>query len=1066
MKGMFIKRIAAFLSSAIILFGLCLPISAEEKEDKVIKVGYMDYHGFVDKQSDGLYTGYCVEYLDKISEYTGFRYEYVYGEWQQLLDMLENGEIDMLCNAQYTDARAEKYDFSAYPIGYTQGLLYTSTDNDTLFYEDYRSFDGTTVGVISKSAMRDMFLRYCEQHDFSCNIKEYESENALVDALDDGQVDAICSEHLANHTNLVLLAKYGSDAYYIISYKGSPYIKQVNFALQQIKTDVDFESELFHKYYDSSTAETTVQFTAEEKEFISECGALNVGLQKNRAPFSSLNKKNGKFEGICIDILDEIAKESGLKFNYIAQTVGMKTPDLMKTGNYDLICGVERDNFISNESITSTEAFFESAIVPVGRAGAEIDLNSSLVAAVPSSFQALQKKIAADYPNITLIYFNSNRECLEAVRSGEADIYIQNTHILSSLLQEPRYEELDIIPVEIMTEHTAIAIGKDEGPVLLSVLNKCISRMSDAYISSSLISHTFAAPYQYTTSDILYKFRIQIIVIALMTVLCFTLTIRVAVIRRHGEEKLKKKNELLADAVVQADRASTAKTEFLSRMSHEIRTPMNAIVGFTEIARKHEAEPQRIDDYLDKISTSSKILLNIINDILDMSAIESNKLKISNTDFDMKQILNNISTIYYPQCKNKGIHFEMAIDIENEVLRGDSLRVSQILLNLVSNAYKFTEKDGYIRIFVKETAHKDNVAFLCFTVSDSGCGMSPDMLERIFKPFEQETSDTAQKYGGSGLGLSITKNLVGIMHGAINVESEKGKGTTFTINLPFDIPDKKNVADLRMLKSVRILAVEDDYSAMDYTKTVLERIGLDFDMCDSGKNALEMIEKAQKERPYDVCLFDWAIGDISGADMIGAIHRISGEKPILIIVSSYDINEVEKEARAAGADYFVSKPLFQSTVFNVLMELTNGMIFEKSTSEKKYDFSGHRVLLAEDRELNAEIAVELLSMVKMSADCAKDGLEALEMFKKAPEGTYDLILMDIQMPIMDGYKATQAIRELERSDAKTIPIYAMTANAFTEDISLALSSGMNDHIAKPIDTDILYEKLYKEIFKK
>ncbi|MDD3222563.1 MAG: response regulator [Clostridia bacterium] len=1057
------KIIICVLLMFLMIAGIFSPSSFAE-EPKTLRVGYMDYDGFIEKQADGSFTGYGAEYLSEIANYTGYHYEYVYGEGAELLDMLEKGEIDLFCVAQYTEERAQIYDYSDYPIGYTQGLLYTRKDNDALCYEDFDAFNDMTVGVIASNAMTALFNQYAQRNGFECNIKEYHTEAELLEALNAGEIDAMCSESLANHTELTLLAEFGADAYYITSYKNSPYMDDINFALQEIKADVDFEANLYHKYYDNSAAETTLQFTTAEKNYIAQQGSLRIGLQPSRAPFSSYDEASGTFTGICIDVLDSIAAESGLTFEYIPLPLGVPTVEAMESGDFDIICGVERDNFKTNETYVPTTEFLESAIVPVGHTGVKVDITSDLTAAVPASFQALQNSISAEYPNINMLFYKTNRECLDAVMAGDADIFIQNTHILSLLLQEPEYEELDILPVQMMTEHTAMVMERSENSELLSIINKCIDRMDEATISSSLIEHTFASPYKYTMSDFIYKFRVQIIIITCLVLFCFGLLICVVAVRRRSEMKLQKQNALLADAVTQAERANMAKSQFLSRMSHEIRTPMNAIIGLTEIARQHEDDEKKMDDYLGKISVSSKVLLNIINDVLDMSAIENNKLKIDNAEFDIKQVLSGISTIYYPQCQSKGVKFEMATDLENEIFMGDSLRVNQILLNLVSNAYKFTSEGGRISIFVRETARKDKTAFIRFEVSDTGCGMTPDMKNRLFKPFEQESAGTAGKHGGSGLGLSIAKNLVDMMHGAINVESEKDKGTTFTVDLPFEIVEGTTEAADDALKSVRVLTVDDDQAAREYTEIVLNRLGVQFDSAGSGREALEMLDKARAEgKPYNVCLIDWKMPDMDGIEVTRRIREKEQEKLLIIIVSAYDLNEVQDEAKIAGADHFVSKPLFQSTLFNVLMTLTHGELKSETASPDAYDFTGHRVLLAEDQELNAEIAIELLDMVNMAAEHAENGQRAVEMFEAAEPGYYDVILMDVQMPEMDGYEATRAIRALERPDAKEIAIYAMTANAFTDDVSAALSTGMNGHIAKPIDTKILYETLYKTI---
>ena len=1027
-------------------------------------MGYVDYPGFVNRNSAGEYTGYGVEYLNKISEYTGFRYEYVYGSWPELMERLKNGEIDLLCNAQYTDERAEIYEYSRFPLGYTQGLLYTLPDHKTLGFEDFEKFNGLAVGAVRNSATTPLFLQYAEKNGFSCSIVDFDSETEMIAALEKGETDAMLSENMASLTGYLLLAEYSAGPFYIISYKGFPYMDQLDAALQEIKTSVDFEPALYHKYYGDTAATNALRLTAAERAYIAEERVVNVGLMRERPPFSSYDAASGAFTGICRDVLESIAAATGLRFRYVPMALSMTTPELYETGKYDVICGVERDNFVTSETLVPTSAFMTSAVVPVGRAGERIDMTGRLTVAVSSSFQALIRRLATDYPQMHIVGYDTSEQCLDAVVAGDADLFIQNTHLLGQLLQRPKYDNLEILPVELMEEHTAMVRGRGADPVLLSILNKSIETLDDTMLSASLIEHTFAKQYRYTAADYWAKLWLPVSVIALLVTACFVLTIRVAEVRKRAKGALEKKNALLSDAVAQAEHANAAKGQFLSRMSHEIRTPMNAIVGLTALARQHEREPEKIESYLGKIDTSSKVLLNIINDVLDMSAIEGGKLRVANERFDIKQVLTGVSTIYYPQCQSKGVRFTLQTDIENELLMGDSLRVSQIMLNLVSNAFKFTQKGGCITVCVKETARRDGTAFLRFTVADTGCGMSEDMQERLFRPFEQESAGTAQAHGGSGLGLSIAKNLVDMMHGAIKAESQKGVGTTFTVDLPFEIA--KQSADKRehALSSMRVLCVDDDPAAREYTSVVLRRLGVAFDAAASGEEALAMLRKASDAgRPYDVCLVDWKMNGMDGVELTRRIREEESDEALIIIVSAYDRSEVEEQAKVAGADHFIPKPLFQSTLYDELMQLTGGEAQTKEQAPASYDFTGHQVLLAEDQELNAEIATELLSMVGLQVAHAWNGQEAVTMFSSAAPNTYALILMDVQMPVMDGFAAARAIRALARPDAASIPIYAMTANAFTEDVSSALSAGMNGHIAKPIDIDLLYAAIDKAI---
>ena len=1058
---MLLSNIKKILLCLIIMMFICTPQRLCFAEEHTLRVGYVGYHGFIVERKDGSYYGYGAEYLAKIAEYTGWHYEYVEDDWKNLLQMLAEKKIDLLCMAQRTEDRAAAYDYSQFPIGYTQGLLYTRKDCQWLCYEDFQMFGRLKVGIVRDSAMKRLFADYEKHGGFSSRTEEYDSDREMMRALDSGRIDAVCSDSMAGHRDLTLLGRFGADAYYITSWKGSPWMKAVNSALRMIKADPYFEAGLSAKYY-GDRSNGAIRFTRAERDYIVKTGPIRVGLSPIRNAFSLYDPTSRRFTGICVDVLNEISRTSGLNFELVPFIPSKTTPELLATGKYDIICGVERDNFAANTSISATRAFLSSSIVPAGFADKKTDINSRLKVSMPVSFQALYRHLTEMYPNFTLIRCATNREALDLVAKGDADLFIQNTHMLAQLLQEPRYQGISMLPIEIMKEHTAIAVPTSLPPELISVLNKSIEGLDKSVVTSSIIRHTFATPYKYTAADMVGKYKVQIAIIGALVLACFGLLWRLAAARRHNELSLQKKNDELAEAVAQADKANSAKSLFLSRMSHEIRTPMNAIVGLTAIAKQHETDPAAMDDYLSKIETSSRVLLNIINDVLDMSAIESSKLKIANSDFDIKQVLTGISTIYYPQCRNKGVRFEMGTDIENEHLIGDSLRMSQILLNLVSNAYKFTPSGGCISVMTKETARRDRTAFLRFKVSDTGCGMSEDMLARIFKPFEQESGTTAREHGGSGLGLSIAKNLVDMMHGAISVESKKDAGTTFTVDLPFVISERGGDRGRDTLKSVRLIVADDDESAREYSSIVLKRLGVNFDLASSGREALNMIETAERsDSPYNVCLIDWKMPDMDGVEVARRIRETERQRTLIIIISAYDLKEVEQEAKIAGADHFITKPLFQSTIYNVLMSLTNGAIQPEHTEPTGFDFTGRRVLLAEDQDLNAEIAIELLGVVNLEADRAENGRAAVEMFEKSAPGTYGAILMDVQMPLLDGYGATRAIRALDRPDAKSVPIFAMTANAFTEDVSAAISAGMNGHLSKPIETQTLYATLAK-----
>lgn len=524
------------------------------------------------------------------------------------------------------------------------------------------------------------------------------------------------------------------------------------------------------------------------------------------------------------------------------------------------------------------------------------------------------------------------------------------------------------------------------------------------------------------------------------------------VLKEKSQEKylklMEEKNQELSKAIITAEKASRAKSDFLARMSHEIRTPMNAIIGETSLAQTHIGQKDKVEKYLDQIGIASKHLLNLINDILDMSAIESEKIKIANANFDLKEVVSTVTTLYYSQCRTKGIQFEAQVDnVIVEFLIGDQLRLQQIILNLLSNAYKFTDVNGKIVFKISEEKIDDNHIKLHVLVSDTGVGMSQEYMKRIFKPFEQESSLTAKEHGGSGLGLSISKNLVDLMGGTMEVESEQGVGTTFSFHVPFTISESQNRLGAERIQNMKIMAIDDDEETLQYTSGILNHIGIEHDIESDPYIALQKLTKARNDKkPYTVCLVDWKMQKMNGIDVAKRIRRCMSGDTI-----------------EAKVDACIAKPLFQSTLFNLLMTISEGKLVNESAEPENYDFTGKHLLLVDDTDMNRDIAQELLEMVGFSVDTAVNGAEGSQKFIRSKAGTYDAILMDVQMPVMNGYEAAAEIRKSNHPDANSICIIALTANAFTEDIAKSLEAGMDDHISKPIDTRLMYEVLKRHL---
>ena len=530
------------------------------------------------------------------------------------------------------------------------------------------------------------------------------------------------------------------------------------------------------------------------------------------------------------------------------------------------------------------------------------------------------------------------------------------------------------------------------------------------------------------------------------------------------QRQLEEQKETLAEALNAAEEASKAKTVFLSNMSHEIRTPMNAIIGLETIAANDPETPEKTRGYLEKIGASAQHLLGLINDILDMSRIESGKLILKNEEFSFRHLLEAINIMFSSSCAEKGLNYQCNIKGEtDEYYIGDNMKLRQILINILGNAVKFTPEGGEVSLLVEQTAKYNGKSTLVFTISDTGIGMSPEFLPHIFDTFAQEDSSTSNQYGSTGLGMAITKNFVEMMNGNIRVESEKGKGSVFTVTITLTDSGRsgsdEKEGEIRP-EEMHVLVVDDDPVACEHAHLVLEQAGVMSETAASGEEAVEMVKlRSARMENYNLILVDWKMPGIDGVETARRIREIAGNDTAIIILTAYRWDEISEQAVKAGVDSFLPKPLFAAAVMEEFGEAVRRKGIDLRHPAKKADLAGRHILIAEDVEINAEIMMMLLQARKMTTDLAVNGKEALRMFEEHPAGYYAAILMDMRMPEMDGLTATRAIRALDREDAKTIPVIALTANAFDEDVQRSMQSGLNAHLSKPVQPEVLYETL-------
>ena len=520
----------------------------------------------------------------------------------------------------------------------------------------------------------------------------------------------------------------------------------------------------------------------------------------------------------------------------------------------------------------------------------------------------------------------------------------------------------------------------------------------------------------------------------------------------------------LKEAYRAAENASRAKTEFLSNMSHDIRTPMNAIVGLTAIAGANIENPDKVIECLGKTTKASRHLLGLINEVLDMARIESGKMSLAEEDFNLPELVDNLITLTKPAIDEHRHNFEVHVDrIEHEAVCGDSLRIQQVFVNLMSNAIKYTPDGGNITFSIKEKPNGfSKLGCYEFSIADNGIGMTPEFQKIMFEPFSRADDHRTTKVQGTGLGMAITQNIVNLMNGSIKVNSAPGKGTRITVTIYLKLQESEKEQE-KELFDLPVLVVDDDKTCCESTVATLKDIGIAGEWVLTGREAVERCyARHETGRDYFAVILDWKMPEMDGIETARKIREQVGKDVTIIILTSFEFSEIEEEARAAGVDAFIAKPLFRSRLTATLRQFTSGKKEKNARSLlesfAKTDYTSKRVLLVEDNELNREIAAEILGMTGVAVDIAENGKIAVEKVVAAPEKWYDLIFMDIQMPIMNGYEATAAIRSLPGGRGK-VPIIAMTANAFAEDVQLAKNTGMNEHIAKPLELDKLNDVL-------
>ncbi len=924
----------------LLLIVLFLPVCAitvnasEITEQKKVRIGYMIYEGYQNGGEGEPKSGSAYEYYQKIKCYTDWEYEYVYGSLSEMLEMLEKGEIDIVSCITYSDERAKKYLFSEESHGLESYFLYTHSDDDEITPADLSSLNGKKVGVTLDSYQERYFSDWCETEGISCDIVTYKYIDELRVALTNKEVDAIVDVSIVaddeERTPWKSIYRFTSEPlYFAVSKKRPDILQELNDAQAYIVSiDEYYGYETMKKYHDGINYHNAY-LTPRQQKYIENNRVMKVGYLEGTNPLSFTDSKTGEMSGLCAEYLEVMRNAYGIEFEtYMYQDENLMIEDLL-SGKVDVIFPLGMGYWVAEELGVSLSTSICN--LPMSAIYLEIGESDTFEKIAVNENSPTQVGYATQhYPDAEIYYVENTREALEAVKDRNADVYFVRSSSLEYMNQKFQiYNQFRTMSVR--NDMEAFMATRMEDTTLSIILDKGISLLTDTERDSARFRYSYTVEKVSLWQAIKDNMEIVVGIFVILILLCVVL---VFIVRSQSDKEHMKM--LMAESE-KAKKAEQAKTEFLSQMSHDIRTPMNAIIGFTNFIKEEEDIEKIKQDYIPKIELSSNHLLMLINDVLEMSKIETGKLVFNREIYDIYAIVENVLGVIRGQAEDKRLHLITEFDVTERVVKCDKNHLSRVIINLLSNAVKFTPEEGTISISVRQqpNAPKGYVTYE-IQVSDNGIGMEPEFLERIFEPFERERTSTISGMQGTGLGMAIVKRIVDTAEDTITVESTPGEGSIFTLNTTLILAD------------------------------------------------------AEPEEILDID------------------------------------NELEKQY---------------------------------SPEQLKNQFEGKRILLVEDNEFNSTIATAILENAGFMVETAENGKIAVQKVMDAPSSEYyNLILMDIQMPIMNGYEATKQIRTLD--DARSeVKIIAVTANAFEIDKENAKNAGMNGHVSKPLDIDNLYQVL-------
>jgi signal transduction histidine kinase/DNA-binding response OmpR family regulator/ABC-type amino acid transport substrate-binding protein len=1068
------RKSACVMLSLLLLLSAVLPVkaAAETASAKVVRVGsFEDTFNYVNEK--GARKGYGYELLETLSGYAGWQFEYVTCDWSDCFEKLKNGEIDIIGGISYTEDRTQEMLFSDEPMGVEKYYLYADLSRADISASDFKTLNGKKIGVLMGTEPEVMLAEWEEKYGLKTEHVNISNNEDVKQKLANHEIDCFVSleESFWAERGISTITRVGESGIYYAINKNRPDIKEeLDDAMRALDEAVPFyTADLYKRYF---SMDYTPILTGEEKAWLRKHGAIRMGFLASDSGVSTFDPATGEFTGVITDYIQFAADCLGnqeLEFQLVGYDSKEAELDALKSGEIDMIFHCDQNPNLAEEyHFACTNTTWTSNLMVVTNKQHFNENNVNRIA-VPQNKLSLKKYLAFYYPQWEIVDCDTQEDAARLVKDGQADCFV--TGISSENKYSKKYSFYSVPLVNPVRSCFAVNSGNRS---LLSILNKTIKAMPVNMLAGALAMYKSSAR-KVTLSDFIKDNFFKVMLISSIAVAVVLLTILMLLQKARKAEAAARKaasdtqelNAKLQVAVEKAESANRAKSTFLSNMSHDIRTPMNAIIGFTTLALSNIDDTDRVKDYLGKTLASSNHLLSLINDVLDMSRIESGKIHLEEVEVNLSDVLHDLKTIVSGQIFAKQLELYMDVmDVTDEDVYCDKTRLNQILLNLLSNAIKFTPAGGTVSVRVRQLAGKvRGCGQYEFRIKDNGIGMSQEFAQKIFEPFERERTSTVSRIQGTGLGMAITKNIVDMMGGTIEVQTAQGKGTEFTVCVPMRAQtEQRPVEKITELEGLKALVVDDDFNTCDSVTKMLVKVGMRAEWTLSGKEAvLRARQSIEMSDVYHAYIIDWRLPDMNGIEVTRQIRSLHDDTPI-IILTAYDWSDIEVEAKAAGVTAFCAKPMFMSDLRETLMSALGQKpadAVQRLLPEKNADFKGKHILLVEDNELNREIAQEILQEYGFLVDTAENGAVAVEKVSTAAPGSYDLVLMDVQMPIMDGYTATRKIRALDDPARAKLPILAMTANAFDEDRRNALESGMNGFLSKPIVIDDLVQELRK-----